>query len=112
MFTPAGGGYSREVRALDWEEEADDAERMYEPVEVELEHFRFPFAGREWDSFFYTRLGLISFGKPIPSDHSLAETVRHDASDVRPLRDHADDQCVVQAGPAPATCVSPTCPIA
>ena len=45
MFTPAGGGYSREVRALDWEEEADDAERMYEPVEVELEHFRFPFAG-------------------------------------------------------------------
>ena len=70
MFTPAGGGYSREVRALDWEEEADDAERMREPVEVELEHFRFPFAGREWDSFFYTRPGLISFGKPIPSDRS------------------------------------------
>ena len=69
MFTPDGrGGYSREVRALDWEEEADDAERMREPVEVELEHFRFPFAGREWDSFFYTRPGLISFGKPIPSD--------------------------------------------
>ena len=68
MFTPAGGGYSREVRALDWEEEADDAERMLGPAEVELEHFRFPFAGREWDSFFYTRPGLISFGKPIPSD--------------------------------------------
>ncbi len=67
MFTPAGGGYSREVRALDWEE-ADDAERMLGPAEVELEHFRFPFAGREWDSFFYTRPGLISFGKPIPSD--------------------------------------------
>ena len=71
MFTPDGrGGYSREVRALDWEEEADDAERMREPVEVELEHFRFPFAGREWDSFFYTRPGLISFGKPIPSDRT------------------------------------------
>ena len=69
MFTPDGrGGYSREVRALDWDEEADDAERMREPVEVELEHFRFPFAGREWDSFFYTRPGLISFGEPIPSD--------------------------------------------
>ena len=69
MFTPDGrGGYSREVRALDWEEEADDAERMLGPAEVELEHFRFPFAGREWDSFFYTRLGLISFGKPIPND--------------------------------------------
>ena len=40
MFTPAGGGYSREVRALDWEEEADDAERMLGPAEVELEHFR------------------------------------------------------------------------
>ena len=35
MFTPAGrGGYSREVRALDWDEEADDAERMREPVEA------------------------------------------------------------------------------
>ena len=69
MFIPDGrGGYSREVRALDWEEEADDAERMRGPAEVELEHFRFPFAGREWDSFFYTRPGLISFGEPIPSD--------------------------------------------
>ena len=70
MFIPDGrGGYTREVRTLDWEEEeADDAERMLGPAEVELEHFRFPFAGREWDSFFYTRLGLISFGKPIPND--------------------------------------------
>ena len=69
VFTPVGGGYSREVRALDWEEEEDDAERMRGPAEVELEHFRFPFASREWDSFFYTRQGLISFGKPIPRDH-------------------------------------------
>ena len=69
MFTPDGrGGYSREVRTLDWEEEADDAEQMRGPAEVELEHFRFPFAGREWDSFFYTRPGLISFGEPIPGD--------------------------------------------
>ena len=69
MFTPDGrGGYSREVRALDWEEEADDAEQRRRPAEVELEHFRFPFAGREWDSFFYTRPGLISFGEPIPGD--------------------------------------------
>ena len=69
LFTPAGSGYTREVRALDWEEEADNAERMRGPAEVELEHFRFPFAGREWDSFFYTRPGLISFGMPIPSDY-------------------------------------------
>ena len=69
MFTPAGGGYSRAVRPLDWEEESADAERMRGPAEVELEHFRFPFAGQEWDSFFYTRPGLISFGEPIPRDH-------------------------------------------
>jgi hypothetical protein len=69
MFTPAGGGYSRAVRPLDWEEEAGDAERMRGPAEVALEHFRFPFAGQEWDSFFYTRPGLISFGEPIPRDH-------------------------------------------
>ena len=73
MFTPAGGGYSREVRALDWEEEVDDAERMRGPAEVELEHFRFPFAGREWGSFFYTRPGVISFGKPIPRDYGWPE---------------------------------------
>ena len=68
LFTPAGSGYTRELRGLDWEEETDDAERMRGPAEVELEHFRFPFAGREWGSFFYTRPGLISFGTPIPGD--------------------------------------------
>ena len=70
MFTPDGrGGYTREVRPLDWEEGADDADPMHGPAEIELEHFRFPFAGREWDSFFYTPRGLISFGEPIPTDH-------------------------------------------
>ena len=38
-----------------------------------MEHFRFPFAGREWDSFFYTRPGVISFGKPIPTDFGWPE---------------------------------------
>ena len=69
LFTPASGGYSREVRPLDWEGEADDAEQLRGPTEVELEHFRFPFAGREWDSFFYTPQGMITFGKPIPTDY-------------------------------------------
>ena len=73
VFTPAGGGYTREVRPLDWEEEADDAERLREPAEIELDHFRFPFAGRDWDSFFYTRPGLISFGRPIPNDSGWPE---------------------------------------
>ena len=70
LFTPTGGGYSREVRPLDWQEEADDAERLRGPAEVELEHFRFPFAGREWDSFFFGGDGTpaaITFGKPIPT---------------------------------------------
>ena len=70
LFTPVnGGGYSREVRPLDWQEEADGAERMRGPAKVELEHFRFPFAGQEWDSFFFTPQGLISFSKPIPTGY-------------------------------------------
>ena len=72
LFTPAGGGYSRSARALDWEEEADDAEQLRGPAEVELEHFQFPFAGREWDSFFFGGDGTpaaITFGKPIPTGY-------------------------------------------
>lgn len=68
LFTPAGGVYTREVRPLDWEEEAPGAERIQRPTEVKLEPFRFPFAGRDWDSFFYSRLGAISFGRPFPGD--------------------------------------------
>ena len=76
MFTPTGGGYTREVRPLDWEEEADDAERIWGSAEVELEHFRFPFAGREWDSFFFggrETPAAITFGKPIPEDWGWPE---------------------------------------
>ncbi len=73
MFTPADGGYTREVRPVGWEEDAPDAERLRGPIEVELEHFRFPFAGQEWDSFFYARPGLISFGRPVPSDYGWPE---------------------------------------
>ena len=63
MFTPEGEGYSREVRTLDWEKEADDADRMRGPAEVALEHFSFPFAGREWDSFFDFQLALYYDGR-------------------------------------------------
>ena len=72
LFTPASGSYSREVQPLAWEEEADDAEQLRGPAEVELEHFRFPFAGREWDSFFFGGRGTpaaITFGEPIPIDY-------------------------------------------
>ena len=61
MFTPAGGGYSREVRALDWDEDLGD------PVDDNAEIvFQFDFAGREWESFFVSRYGLVTFGEPYP----------------------------------------------
>ena len=62
MFTPDGrGGYSREVRALDWEEDLGD------PVDDNAEIvFQFDFAGREWESFFVSRYGLVTFGEPYP----------------------------------------------
>lgn len=72
MFTPAGDGYSREVRALDRQEEAADAERMEGPAEVALDHFRFPFAGREWDSLLsitvpsVSELRLPALGRGVP----------------------------------------------
>ena len=61
MFTRAGGGYSREVRALDWDEDLGD------PVDDNAEIvFQFDFAGREWESFFVSRYGLVTFGEPYP----------------------------------------------
>ena len=79
MFTPAGGGYSREVRALDWDEDLGD------PVDDNAEIvFQFDFAGREWESFFVSRYGLVTFGEPYPfSQHgpdrwgTMAEIAEH-----------------------------------
>ena len=80
MFTPGGGGgYSREVRALDWEEDLGD------PVDDNAEIvFQFDFAGREWDSFFVSRYGLVTFGEPYPFSQvgpdrwgTMAEIAQH-----------------------------------
>ena len=62
MFTPDGrGGYSREVRTLDWDEDLGD------PVDDNAEIvFQFDFAGRQWESFFVSRYGLVTFGEPYP----------------------------------------------
>ena len=80
MFTPGGrGGYSREVRTLDWEEDLGD------PVDDNAEIvFQFDFAGREWDSFFVSRYGLVTFGEPYPFSQvgpdrwgTMAEIAQH-----------------------------------
>ena len=67
VFTPDGrGGYSREVRALDWEQEIGE-EVEYAPgsgVVIMLESFDFPFAGRRWDSFHLGPPGVVTFGGP------------------------------------------------
>ena len=61
VFTPAGSGYSREVRDLTWDEDLGD------PVDDNTEIvFSFDFAGREWGSFFVSRYGVVTFGEPYP----------------------------------------------
>ena len=62
-FTPSGNGYSREVRALDWED--DIGNRVSDNEEIEPS-FRFDFAGQKWESFFVSRYGLVTFGEPYP----------------------------------------------
>ena len=72
VFTPDGrGGYSRAVGPLDWDPE-DRGERPERPVEIDLKHFRFDFSGREWDSFFLHRSGLITFGQEFPPERTPA----------------------------------------
>ena len=61
VFTPDGTGqYSREVKALEWEEEIGE-EVEYSAV-IMLESFDFPFAGHRWDSFFLGPPGVLTFG--------------------------------------------------
>ena len=67
VFTPDGaGGYSRQVRALEWEEEiGEEVQKQPDsrPV-IRLESFGFPFAGQRWDSFYLGPPGLLTFGEP------------------------------------------------
>ena len=64
VFTPDGrGGYSREVRALDWDDDIGDPVDANEEIEPS---FRFDFAGQQWKSFFVSRYGLVTFGEPYP----------------------------------------------
>ena len=66
VFTPdRRGGYSRAVHPLDWYPN-DRGEWHSRPVKIELKHFHFEFSGQKWHSFFLSRNGLITFGKPLP----------------------------------------------
>ena len=67
VFTPdSAGGYSRQVRALEWEEEiGEEVQRLSQSRSViRLESFDFPFAGQRWDSFYLGPPGVVTFGGP------------------------------------------------
>lgn len=63
IFTPAGSGYSREVRPLDRDDDLGNPVDDNEEIEA---WFRFEFAGRQWESFVVSRYGLVTFGEPYP----------------------------------------------
>ena len=67
VFTPDGqGGYSRQVRALEWEEEiGEEAQNAVSSgTVIQFESFGFPFAGQRWDSFYLGPPGVVTFGAP------------------------------------------------
>ncbi len=67
VFTPDGsGGYARQVRALEWEEEigGEVQNAVTSGTVVRLESFGFPFAGQRWDSFYLGPPGVVTFGAP------------------------------------------------
>ena len=71
VFRPDGrGGYSREVRSLEWEETLGaevtvESERHRDGVEVEFGDFEFDYAGRRWNTVFMSKHGLLTFGAPL-----------------------------------------------
>ena len=71
IFRPDGrGGYSRDVRSLEWEDTLGtdvtlEWERHRDGVEVEFGDFEFDYAGRRWNSVFMSKHGLLTFGAPI-----------------------------------------------
>jgi len=68
LFTPDGqGGYSRSVQRVAWERNIGGRVRSGE--EVSFRGFGFEFAGRTWTSFFVSRLGIVTFGRPLQYDY-------------------------------------------
>ena len=62
LFTPDNRGqYSRSLHSVAWE--SDVGNPVDDLAEVEFPGFRFPFAGRRWESFFVSRYGILTFGE-------------------------------------------------
>ena len=86
VFTPDGTGqYSREVRALEWEEEiGEEVEINSAPgawAVVMLESFDFPFADRRWESFHLGSPGVVTFGEPFTYSYSDYEITMQEIAD-------------------------------
>ena len=63
IFVPDGqGGYSRSVRSVAWEDDIGPA--VGDGSQIPLHGFTIDFGGHRWESFFVSRLGLITFGEP------------------------------------------------
>ena len=79
VFTPDGaGGYSRRVRALEWEEEiGEEVQKLTDarPM-IRLKGFGFSFAGRRWDSFYLGPPGVVTFGAPFTYSWSFFITMQ------------------------------------
>ena len=88
VFTPDGTGrYSRQVKALEWEEEIGEEilEILYHKAPgtvIMLESFHFPFAGQRWDSVHLGPPGVLTFGGPFNYEpHSRSRSVTRVAAD-------------------------------
>ena len=110
VFTPDGrGGYSRQVRALEWEEEiGEEAQDTVSSGTVILfESFDFPFTGRRWDSFYLGPPGVVTFGAPftfrsstVVSPCKKSPTGSFPARPSAPCTDHCDTEPLMSpAGP-------------
>ena len=62
VFTPGGGGYSRSVRPVAWED--DIGQPVASGEEVQFRSFAFDFSGDRWRSFFVSQRGVVTFGEP------------------------------------------------
>ncbi|HWG38012.1 MAG TPA: hypothetical protein VN690_09875 [Terriglobales bacterium] len=60
-FTPEGAGYQVANLALDWDAGFGDRSTA---ADVQLEHFAFPFSGRQWSAISVGGTGSIRFGVP------------------------------------------------
>ena len=84
VFTPDGaGGYSRRVRALEWEEEIGEEaqDTLSSGTVILFESFDFPFAGQRWDSFYLGPPGVVTFGAPFTYSYPYRSVTMQEIAD-------------------------------